>query len=274
MKPIFAGIRIAIRGGGDLGSGAAYRLHRSGFPVLITELAQPLLVRRAVCFGSAIPAGQITIEGVTARRANSIEEVFALLTAGDIPVITDSADSMLSAYGPTVLIDARMLKADPGEPTVAARLRIGLGPGFDAPVNCDAVVETNRGHNLGRVIRQGSAEPDTNIPGQVLGKESARVLRAPADGIIHTLAEIGATVEEGQPVAEVNGEAIIAPFAGVLRGLIHDGTSVPAGVKIGDLDPRAHQAYAFTISDKSLAVGGGVLEAVLSSPVVQSRLKP
>jgi xanthine dehydrogenase accessory factor len=150
---------------------------------------------------------------------------------------------------------------------------IGLGPGFEAPVNCDAVVETNRGHNLGRVIWQGSAEPDTNIPGQVLGKESDRVLRSPANGIIRTLAEIGAIVREAQPLAEVNGQTIAAPFTGVLRGLIHNGTEVSRGLKIGDLDPRARPEYAFTISDKSLAVGGGVLEAVLSSPAVQSRLE-
>jgi xanthine dehydrogenase accessory factor len=165
-----------------------------------------------------------------------------------------------------------MLKADPGAPPIDTALRVGMGPGFIAPINCDAVVETNRGHNLGGVIWQGSAEPDTNIPGQVLGKEAARVLRAPANGIIHTMAEIGIVVQEGQPIAEINGEGIIAPFAGVLRGLIHDGTIVPAGLKIGDIDPRAQPGYAFTISDKSLAVGGGVLEAVLSSPVVQSRL--
>jgi xanthine dehydrogenase accessory factor len=273
MTQIFAGIRIAIRGGGDLGSGAAYRLHRCGFPVLIIELSQPLLVRRAVCFGSAILAGHITIEGVTARLAHSVKEVHVILDTGEIPVIADTSNSILAAFSPAVLIDARMLKADPGEPPVDAALRIGLGPGFDAPINCDAVVETNRGHNLGRVIWQGSAEPDTNIPGQVLGKEAARVLRAPADGIIHTIAEVGVVVQEGQPIAEINGDTIIAPFTGVVRGLIHDGTTVPAGLKIGDIDPRAQPDYAFTISDKSLAVGGGVLEAVLSSPVVQSRLK-
>jgi xanthine dehydrogenase accessory factor len=272
MNSLFTGIRIAIRGGGDLGSGAAYRLHRSGFPVLIIELEQPLLVRRAVCFGSAIPAGLITIEGVTARRAASIEEVFALLSAGEIPVATDPENTIIRAFNPTVMIDARMLKDEPGEPPVEALLHIGMGPGFEAPVNCDAVVETNRGHHLGRVIWQGGAEPDTNVPGQVLGKEASRVLRAPVSGVIHTLAEIGTVMQEGQPIASVNGKTIVAPFAGVLRGLIHDGTTVAAGLKIGDIDPRAKPDYAFTISDKSLAVGGGVLEAVLSSPVVQSRL--
>lgn len=268
----FTHIRIAIRGGGDLGTGAAYRLFRSGFPVLITELEYPLLVRRAVSFGSAVREGEIAVEGVTARRAYAIDDVLAIQASGEIPVVVDPDGRILQAYMPAVLIDARMLKTDPGPSPVHPPLLIGLGPGFSAPENCDAVIETNRGHNLGRVIWQGAAEPDTNMPGQVAGKRSRRVLRAPVAGRVHALVPIGAQVQENQPLVEVNDQTILAPFTGVLRGMIHDGTYVPAGEKIGDLDPRAQPSYAFSISDKALGMGGAVLEAVLSSAVIRERL--
>jgi xanthine dehydrogenase accessory factor len=269
---VFKHIRIAIRGGGDLGSGIAFRLHRAGFPVLITELPHPLLVRRTVSFGSAAIDGEITLEGITARLAESLPQAIDAQHHDTIPVMIDEDGGMLIDYQPTVLIDARMLKTDPGAQPIKAPLIVGLGPGFDAPYNCDAVIETNRGHHLGRVIWRGSAEPDTNIPGKVLDQQSQRVLRAPSDGVIHAIAHIGDRVEYGESIAEISGNLLAAPFAGVLRGLIHDGTWVSAGLKIGDIDPRAKPEYAFTISDKSLAVAGGVLEAILSSPVIQQRL--
>lgn len=270
----FGAIRVAIRGGGDLGSGVAYRLHKVGFPVLITELPQPLLVRRAVAFGSAAVEGVITVEGVTARRAASIDEALAVQAAGEIAVLIDPEGYWLPPYDPVVLIDARMLKRDPGPQPVRAPLVIGLGPGFVAPHNCDAVLETNRGHNLGRVIWQGAAEPDTKLPGRVGDKVAERVLRAPVSGIVRGLASIGDRLHTGDPIAEVAGQIVTAPFDGVLRGLVHDGLHVEAGMKIGDLDPRGERAYCFTISEKSLALGGAALEAVLSHPEVRKRIRP
>jgi len=270
---IFSAIRVVIRGGGDLGSGVAYRLYRAGFPALITELEHPLLVRRAVSFGSAVFEQKISVEGVTAHRADSLEEVLEYQLAGVIPVVVDPDGTMLASYQPLVLVDARMLKAAPGPAPVESEFTIGLGPGFSAPENCDAVIETNRGHDLGRVIWQGTAEPDSNIPGKVLDKESQRVLRAPVSGVVRAIASVGAQVKEGEILAEVEGHSLTASFPGVLRGLIPDGTWVPAGMKIGDLDPRAKTRYAFTISDKALAVGGGVLEAILSSRAVVERLQ-
>lgn len=269
---VFKHLRIAIRGGGDLASGIAFRLHRAGFPVLITELPHPLLVRRTVCFGSAAIDGEITLEGITARLVESLPQAIDAQHHDTIPVVIDEDGALLIDYQPTVLIDARMLKINPGAQPIKAPVIIGLGPGFEAPFNCDAVIETNRGHHLGRVIWRGSAEPDTNIPGKVLDQQSQRVLRAPSAGVVHTYAQIGTRVQAGDSLALVNGEALTAPFSGVLRGLIHDGTWVPAGLKIGDIDPRADPEYAFTISDKSFAVAGGVLEAVLSNPVIQQRL--
>ncbi len=268
----FQNIRVALRGGGDLGSGVAYRLHRCGFPVLITELAQPLLVRRRAAYGTAAIVGLISIDGVTARRVEDLQEALELQARGEIPLLIDPEGSSLDSYAPAVVVDARMLKGGSGQQPGSPSLVIGLGPGFVAPDNCDAVIETNRGHFLGRVIWEGAAEPDTALPGCVLGRTGDRVLRAPNDGAVKALVPIGTVLKAGQPVAEIGGQTVLAPFDGVLRGLIHSGLSVSAGAKIGDLDPRAKPAYCFTISDKALAIGGGVLEAILSSPALREQI--
>jgi xanthine dehydrogenase accessory factor len=267
--PLFWGVRVVIRGGGDLGSGVAYRLHRCGFPVLITELEQPLLVRRTVAFGSAAVQDEIEVEGVTARRVMEVDGALTAQAAGEIPVLVDPEARWLTEYDPAVLVDARMLKRSPGSQPVGMLMVIGLGPGFTAPVNCDAAVETNRGHYLGRVIWEGAPEPDTGVPGRVGSHVVERVLRAPVEGEVSSLVAIGDAVEGGQLVAAVGGVSVRAPFDGVLRGLVHDGITVPAGVKIGDVDPRGDPAYCFAISEKALAVGGGVLEAILSYRPIQ-----
>lgn len=269
----FGDLRVAVRGGGDLGSGVAYRLCRCGFPILITEQAYPLLIRRAVSFGSAALEGVITIEGITARRVDTVTAVLQAQADGEIPVLIEPAGISLIEYAPIILVDARMLKADPGAQPAQASLVIGLGPGFEAPGNCDAVIETRRGHTLGRVIYEGKPMPDTREPEKVLGKGAERVLRAPVDGMVTGLAPIGAIAEQGQTIARVDGQPVAAPFAGAVRGLAHDGLIVQAGAKIADIDPRGESVYCFTFSDKSLAVGGGVLEAILSSPAIWSQVK-
>lgn len=267
----FSGARVAVRGGGDLASGVIARLHRAGFPAIVLELPAPLLVRRAVSFGDAVYEGVRTVEGLVARRV-TIEGVEAALAAGEIPVLVDPAGAALAALRPLVVVDARMEKRNPGTRMSDAPLVIALGPGYTAGVDCHAVIETNRGHYLGRAIWQGSAEADTGEPGSIGLKTQTRVLRAPADGHVRAHAQIGDVLAEGGLIAEVGGAEIRAPFAGALRGLIHERVPVQAGMKIGDLDPRAAPEHCFTISDKSLAIGGGVLEAVLSAPQVRERL--
>lgn len=263
---------IVVRGGGDLASGAIFRLHRAGFPVVVLELAAPLVVRRTVAFADAVFSEMRTVEGVTGRLVARCEDVMGVLAADEIPVLVDPEGAALEALRPAVVIDARMEKRNLGTTIGDAPLVIALGPGFNASVDCHAVIETNRGHDLGRVIRQGYAEPDTGEPGRILGKTHTRVLRAPADGYVEPLAEIGDPIAEGQVIARVGDHPIVAAFSGVLRGLIHESVRVTQGLKIGDLDPRAKREHCYTISDKSLSVGGGALEAVLSAPQIRSFL--
>lgn len=253
-----------IRGGGDLASGIALRLHRSGLRIVITELPQPLVIRRLVSFAEAVPEGEWTVEGVRATRVDRPDAVFSVLERGMIPVLVDPDLDAFSALNPQVVVDARMRKRPPKLGKEIASLVIGLGPGFEAGVNCHAAIETNRGHNLGRVYWQGAPEADTGNPGEVLGYRSERVLRSPATGFLQTQAEIGDVLEEGQTIAEVEGILIQSPFPGALRGLLREGTKVKEGMKIGDVDPRGDPRYSRIVSDKARSLGGAVLEAILS----------
>jgi xanthine dehydrogenase accessory factor len=256
---------VLIRGAGDLASGVAARLHRSGFHVVMTELARPLMVRRGVCFGEAVYAGRTCVEGVCAALAPDVPTARELLAQGVIPVLVDPAARSRASLAPRVLVDAIMAKRNTGTRRADAPLVIALGPGFVAGDDCHAVIETNRGHWLGRVIWQGAAQPDTGVPAEIGGRGDARVLRAPAAGILVGHAAIGDRLAAGDLIAAIGEDQVCAPFPGVLRGLLHPGLWVEPGLKIGDLDARAAVEHCFTISDKSLAVAGGVLEAILSS---------
>lgn len=268
---------ILIRGGGDLATGIALRLLHSGIRVVITELAQPLVVRRTVSFAEAIFAGEITVEGIQGRRITDPTDslgIISILGKQQIPVIIDPECSSAKVLRPVVIVDARMIKKAPDPIGYIPKLYLGLGPGFEAGVNCQAVVETRRGHTLGRVSFQGSPIPDT---GQPEGNPE-RVLRAPVDGVISTLKEVGDHCEAGEILAEIqppDGESksqIAAPFPSLLRGLIHSGIFITRNTKIGDVDPRDDPRLCQLVSDKALAVGGGVLEAILSKPEVRSTL--
>ncbi len=270
---------ILIRGGGDLASGLALRLRRTGFCPVIIELPQPLCVRRTVSFAEAVYAGQITIEGITGRLIHSPLEIPACLAQGEIPVLVDPAASLLNEPGLPllVLVDARLAKMPPPVGYLqAAPLVIGVGPGFTAGVDCHAVIETQRGHRMGRVYWQGPASTDSGQP----DGDPRRVLRAPCTGALTGYVEIGKHVEAGERIASISTggrpggalpEPVQAPFRGVLRGLIHPGLRVVAGMKIGDVDPRDDPSACWLVSDKALAVGGGVLEAILSRADIARR---
>jgi xanthine dehydrogenase accessory factor len=255
---------VLLRGGGDLGTGVALRLRRAGFPVLVTEIAQPQVVRRRVAFAEAVFTGSHTVEGVTARRVTNWDEAQAVLAQGEIPVLIDPRAEILAEHPVEILVDARMTKLPPDLSHPAAPLAIGLGPGFVAGENCHAVVETKRGHFMGRVYWTGSAEPNTGVPEAVEKRQSERVLRAPGAGVFEGLANLGSIVETGTLLARVGDQVIVAPFQGLLRGLLATGLPVEPGMKVGDLDPRLDSRLADWASDKAMAVGGGVLEAILA----------
>jgi xanthine dehydrogenase accessory factor len=268
----FSGVHVVVLGGGDLASGVIYRLRKAGFPIIVTELPEPLFVRRTVCYGDAAYSGKITVEGVTARLAADTDRVRVVLGYGEIPVLIDPSGASLNVLAPTVIVDARMEKRNLGITRADAPLVIALGPGFAAGDDVHAVIETNRGHDLGRVIWDGSAEPDTGQPGNMKGKTHSRVLRSPANGHVIPSAKIGDTISAGDTIATVNNKPIVAQFDGVLRGLIHERVQVRENFKIGDLDPRGDVSACYKISDKSLAVGGGVVEAVLSSDIIRAAM--
>jgi len=254
---------IVIRGGGDLATGVAHRLHRSGFKVLVLEVPQPLVVRRTVSFAQAVIDGETLVEEVKAVKANNKDEIKAAWEQGAVPVYIDPAGQIIKELSPFAVVDATLAKRDTGMRMAMAPLTIALGPGFEAGNQVHVVIETMRGHNLGRLIFKGGALPDTGIPDPVQGHGAERVLRAPCNGSIQHVVDIGAQVKKGGVICRVSGQPVIAAFDGVVRGLIMNGREVPQGLKIGDVDPRPVREYCFTISDKARALGGSVLEAIL-----------
>lgn len=254
---------ILIRGGGDLASGIALRLHHAGFQVVITELPRPLAVRRLVSFSDAVYNKQATVEDVTARLVTA-DQLQVTLEADEIPVLVDPDADILLRYSFYAVVDARLTKSPPAPLPTPVPLHIGIGPGFHAGRDCHAVVETRRSHTLGRVYWDGETTPDSGQP----DGDPRRVLRAPCDGTLLTHIQIGAHCEGGDLIAEiVDGETraqLLSPFAGVLRGLLPSGTTVTRGLKLGDVDSRDDPALCRLVSDKALAIGGAVLEAILS----------
>ena len=257
------GLSVLIKGGGDLGSGVAHSLCCVGMRVAISELAQPLVIRRPVSFASALYEGAIRVEGVTAVAVRDRGQVYAAWAAGQIPVMADPETSLLAVIQPQVLVDATLAKRPTGTRLDQAPLVIALGPGFVAGEHAHVVIETMRGHDLGRIITQGSAVPNTGVPGAIQGYTWERLLRAPCAGTFRQCAQIGDQVARGQAVAAVDGVPVQAEVAGVVRGLLWDGLPVSQGQKVGDIDPRGLRAYCFTISDKSRAIGRAALEAIL-----------
>lgn len=251
---------VLVRGGGDLATGAVWRLWRARFPVVVTELARPLTVRRTVSVSSAVSLGEFDVEGMPARRAASAAEAVELARSGVVALLVSPG---LPPIERVVVVDARLAKRNIDTAITDAPLVVGLGPGFEAGVDAHAVVETKRGPRLGRVLWTGTAAANTGVPGDIGGRGAERVVRAPARGGVDWRVSIGDRVTGDQRMGSVAGRAVVAPFEGVVRGLIAAGTDVQAGSKIADVDPRL-DVDVREISDKALAVGGGVMEAVLT----------
>lgn len=255
---------ILIKGAGDIASGVAYRLHRAGYGVVMTDLPKPTAIRRTICFSEAIINGEAAVEGVLARHADSAQEARATVASGAIAVLADPEALCVTELKPPVVVDAILAKRNVGTRITDAPAVIALGPGFTAGEDCHAVVETMRGHTLGRVYYEGSALPNTGVPGEIGGFALERILRAPCDGVFRGVRRIGDEVEKGDVCAYVGDEPIKSAIRGVLRGLLADGLVVRAGMKSGDVDPRCKKEHCYLVSDKALAIAGGVLEAILA----------
>ena len=259
---------VIVRGGGDIATGSIMMLHASGFSVLVFESENPSAIRRNVAFSEAVYNGEQTIEGVTAYLAKDVSTAKKHLDQGKITVLVDPDCSYLKEFRPVALVDAILAKKNLGTNRSMAPVTVALGPGFTAGEDVDAVVETCRGHHLGRIIYEGPAIPDTGIPGKIMGFDKERVIHSPAEGILRNVKKITDLVEKGDIIAEIETNHGIVPveasLTGLLRGLIRDGYPVTKGFKIADIDPRADEYNnCFLVSDKSRCVAGGVLEAIL-----------
>lgn len=247
-----------------MASGAIKKLFIAEFDIVILEKPSPTCIRREVCFAEAVFKSSVTIEGVTAKLASSVNDAQSILKSRQIPILIDANAEYIDSINPSILIDARMMKAKNDTSLNMAPVVIGLGPGFTAGENCHAAIETNRGFDLGRVLYEGSAEPHTSIPASIDGISEARVLRASSDGLFISDYKITDMVHIGQEIGKINDTAVACGTSGIIRGLIKNGSKVKRGQKIGDIDPRGLREYCYRISDKANAIGGGVLEAVLT----------
>ena len=258
---------IVVRGAGDLASGVIHRLAGAGFRVLALETAQPAAIRRRVCFSEAVYEGQATVEELTAFKIGTFSDAEAVWAAGKVPVLVDPQCVCLQVMRPTVLVDAILAKKNLGTSRVMAPLTIALGPEFCAGSDVDAVIETCRGHDLGRIIRNGFAQPDTGCPGIIGGFGKERVVHAPESGVMHNIHDIGDVVAAGETIAWVQNTPVKAAISGILRGIIRNGFPVHKGMKVADVDPRLEeQKNCFTISDKARCIAGSVLELVCAAP--------
>lgn len=260
---------VVVRGGGDLASGVIHRLHRCGYRVLILECEKPSAIRRMVSFCEAVYDGEAFVEGVLCRRIEKLSQCDEVWTAGEIPLLVDTKGECLKSWRPQALVDAILAKKNLGTARGMAEITIGLGPGFCAGYDVDYVVETKRGHNLGRPIEEGCAAANTGIPGIVGGFGKERVIHAPCAGILTSTAQIADIVEQGQEIAYIGDTRVRASLTGVLRGMIRDGYEVYEGMKIADIDPRKDEKEnCYAISDKARCIAGGVVEILLSEGVL------
>ena len=253
---------IVVRGAGDLATASIIRLHNSGFKVIALDIEKPTVIRRTVSFAQAMFDKQMTVEGVTAKLCD-IDSVNKVLEEGFVPVVIDPKGEVIKRYKPTVVVDSIIAKKNLGTNRDMAPFTVALGPGFKAPDDVSCVIETARGHNLARLIYNGSASPNTGIPGNIAGFTTERVIHSPCEGIFRATKKIGDIVKRGDVIAYVGETEVLASLDGMIRGLLHDDLYVPEHFKISDIDPRGENADYLTCSDKARALSGSVLEAVM-----------
>lgn len=257
---------IIVRGGGDLATGTIHRLWAAGFPVLVLEIPEPAAIRRQVSVCEAVYEGEATVEGMKAVRIAHCREAAHIMKEGNVPVLTDPKGESIWRMRPMVLVDAILAKTNLGTSRDMAPLTIALGPGFEAGADVDYVIETKRGHDLGRIISQGRALPNTGIPGNIGGYRAERVIYSEKAGVFRNVRKIGDMAEKGEVIGRIEGEngeehMVRAPLTGIVRGLLRDGYGIPKGFKVADLDPRKEELRnCFTISDKARCIAGSVLQ--------------
>lgn len=255
---------VIVRGGGDIATGTIYKLVQCGFKVLVLEVSKPSAIRINVAFCQAVYDEKKVIEGCCCYLCDDLDKAYDVMENGDIAMMIDPRGEMIEKVQPLAVVDAILAKRNLGTNRNMAKITIGLGPGFVAGKDVDAVIETMRGHNLGRVIYQGQALKNTSIPGMINGYGKERVIHAPYEGIVTTCKKITDVVKKGEVIATIDGNPVYATMDGILRGLIHDGYQVNVGFKMADIDPRIDEVKnCFTISDKARCIAGGVLEAIM-----------
>lgn len=254
---------IIVRGGGDLATGTIQKLARAGFRVLVLERPDPLCIRRTVSAAEAISLGAARVEDINFVRVEDLDQIGKAWSQDEVPVLVDPLGTYIEKLRPLAVVDLSLAKKNLGMTRDLAPITIGVGPGFTAGQDVDLVIESQRGHDLGRLIFQETAAPNTGLPGLVGGYDRERLLRAPATGKVKLLEDIGSPVKEGQVLAYIGDLALVAKINGLLRGMVRDGAQVEKGQKIGDIDPRGQGIDYKTISDKARTIGGGVLEGIL-----------
>lgn len=255
---------IVVRGAGDIATGTIQKLKRAGFSVVSLEVSKPSSIRRNVCLSEAIYDGECNVEDIVAKKADSLEEMYNVLNENKVCIIVDSKGDLIEKIKPIAVIDGTLCKKNIGTNKSMAEITIALGPGYEAGKDVDIVIETNRGHNLGRLIFEGPAEKNTGIPGVIKGYGKERVVYSPCAGKLHIIKDIGDLVEKGEPICKISDEYVYATMSGLLRGMIREGFEVKKGFKIADIDPRIEEKKnCDLISDKARCIGGAVLEGIL-----------
>ena len=254
---------VIVRGGGDIASGTIQKLYRSGFRVLVLEVANPTCIRRSVSYSEVVYEKEVVVEEITAVHVDCLSEIQNAWKNKKVPVIIDEEGKYIKKIKPQIVVDAIIAKKNLGTTKDMANITIALGPGFTAGKDVDIVIETKRGHNLGRLILTGQAAANTGTPGNIMGYSKERVIHSARAGIMNNIVEIGDLVDKDEVIAYIGEKPVKATMPGLLRGILRSGSTVPLGLKIADIDPRASEIkHCFTISDKARNIAGGVLEAV------------
>ncbi|CAN5373707.1 hypothetical protein BH10PSE10_BH10PSE10_02090 [soil metagenome] len=252
-----------ILGTNEIASAVAVRLHRAGFRVVLSHDPLPPVIRRKMAFHDALFDDDVTVEGIPAQRADTGLEIRTALSQAPGVIITElGLLDLIVIQTIDILVDARMQKylATPDLRRLA-RSAVGLGPGFAGDVNCDIAIETRPG-KAGQIIQQGYADEPDGVSHRLGSHWGERFVRSEFAGRWNTAIEIGTRVFKDFVVGHLGNTPIRAPFDGVLRGIVRDGTEVPAGVKLLEIDSRGRRAVWTGTDSRGQIIANAVTKAV------------